>query len=57
MYVPPGKGCFAMRTPISPVPRVQLHVTISAPLMLEQSRTPATSVRHLITVALQLEKS
>lgn len=43
-----------MRAAVPPVPGVQLQVAIAATLVLEQPRAPTASVRHLITVALQL---
>jgi len=43
-----------MRAAISPVPGVQLQVTIAATLVLEEPGAPAASVWHLIAMTLQL---
>jgi len=42
-----------MRAAISPVPGMQLQVTITATLVLEEPGAPAASVWHLIAMALQ----
>lgn len=52
-HLPPGERSLTMRATISPVPGVQLHVTISAALVFEQSGAPTASVWHLIAMALQ----
>lgn len=50
--IAPGEGGLTFRAAVSPVPGMQLHVTIAAALVLEQSVAPTASIRHLIAVAL-----
>jgi len=55
--LPPGEGGLAFRAAVSPVSGVQLHMTIAATFVLEQSVAPTASIRHLIAVALQSTQS
>lgn len=50
--VAPGESSFAVRASVSSISRVEFHVSISAAFVLEQSGTPAASIRHLIAVTL-----
>lgn len=53
ILLPSGERCFTVRASISPVPGVQLDVSITAALVLEEPRAPATPIGHLVSMTLE----